>query len=229
MVEKAAPEGSSTRLCYENVHEVRVAKAVAAAKRDLIQSLKPHLDALNRALRCFAAMPSDAMPRRWRTVLNPENLTPDRLTLKADPQQTDVQIGLAVGLSDKTVASVRAELVARSEIPSVDERSGWETQNVGAKTARGSAKWDEECGPDHPRCRECATTGTGGGEARPRSRPSSHSRKPSEKLADGTITSRLEAAIAHVDAASSPDWLRAQRPCLENPNMVTPGLRLARA
>jgi hypothetical protein len=42
--------------------------------------------------------------------------------LKADPQQTDVQIGLAVGLSDKTVASVRAELVARSEIPSVDER-----------------------------------------------------------------------------------------------------------
>ena len=75
-------------------------------------------------MRCFAAMPSDAMPRRWRTVLNPENLTPDRLTLKADPQQTDVQIGLAVGLSDKTVASVRAELVARSEIPSVDERSG---------------------------------------------------------------------------------------------------------
>ena len=30
-------------------------------------------------------------------------------------------------------------------------------------------------------------------------------------------------------AASSPDWLRAQRPCLENPNMVTHGLRLARA
>jgi hypothetical protein len=30
-------------------------------------------------------------------------------------------------------------------------------------------------------------------------------------------------------AASSPDWLRAQRPCLENPNMVTLGLRLARA
>ena len=29
-------------------------------------------------------------------------------------------------------------------------------------------------------------------------------------------------------AASSPDWLRAQRPCLENPNMVTHGLRLAR-
>ena len=29
--------------------------------------------------------------------------------------------------------------------------------------------------------------------------------------------------------ASSPDWLRAQRPCLENPNMVTHGLRLARA
>ena len=26
-----------------------------------------------------------------------------------------------------------------------------------------------------------------------------------------------------------PGWLRAQRPCLENPNMVTPGLRLARA
>jgi hypothetical protein len=26
-----------------------------------------------------------------------------------------------------------------------------------------------------------------------------------------------------------PDWLRAQRPCLENPNMVTHGLRLARA
>jgi hypothetical protein len=25
-----------------------------------------------------------------------------------------------------------------------------------------------------------------------------------------------------------PDWLRAQRPCLENPNMVTHGLRLAR-
>jgi hypothetical protein len=58
------------------------------------------------------------MPRRWRTVLNPENLTPNRLTLKADPQQTDVQIGLAVGLSDKTVASVRVELVARSEISS---------------------------------------------------------------------------------------------------------------
>jgi hypothetical protein len=36
--------------------------------------------------------------------------------LKADPQQTDIQIGLAVGLS---VASVRAELVVRSEIPSV--------------------------------------------------------------------------------------------------------------
>jgi hypothetical protein len=77
-------------------------------------------------------------------------LTPDRLTLKADPQQTDVQIGLAVGLSDKTVASVRAELVARSEIPSVDERSGWETQNVGAKTARGSATWHEECGDVAP-------------------------------------------------------------------------------
>jgi hypothetical protein len=30
-------------------------------------------------------------------------------------------------------------------------------------------------------------------------------------------------------AASSPDWLRTRRPCLENPNMVTPGLRLARA
>src|ERR1700719_2127905 len=28
--------------------------------------------------------------------------------------------------------------------------------------------------------------------------------------------------------AWSPDWLRAQRPCLENPNMVTHGLRLAR-
>ncbi|MGA6965072.1 MAG: hypothetical protein WBZ51_15845, partial [Xanthobacteraceae bacterium] len=27
-------------------------------------------------------------------------------------------------------------------------------------------------------------------------------------------------------AASSPDWLRTQRPCLENPNMVTHGLRL---
>jgi hypothetical protein len=27
----------------------------------------------------------------------------------------------------------------------------------------------------------------------------------------------------------TPDWLRAQRPCLENPNMVTHGLRLARA
>jgi hypothetical protein len=38
---------------------------------------------------------------------------------KADAQQTDIQIGLAVGLSDKTVASVRAELVACSEIPSV--------------------------------------------------------------------------------------------------------------
>ena len=34
----------------ENVHEVRVAKAVAAAKRDLIQSLKPHLDALEQGV-----------------------------------------------------------------------------------------------------------------------------------------------------------------------------------
>src|SRR5260370_32316954 len=91
----------------------------------------------NRALRCFAAMPSDAMPRRWRTVLNPENLTPDRLTLKADPQQTDVQIGLAVRLSDKTVASVRAELVARSEIPSVDERVDSRKRRTSARKPRG--------------------------------------------------------------------------------------------
>ena len=30
-------------------------------------------------------------------------------------------------------------------------------------------------------------------------------------------------------AGHAPDWLRARRPCLENPNMVTHGLRLARA
>jgi hypothetical protein len=36
-------------------------------------------------------------------------------------------------------------------------------------------------------------------------------------------------SIYTAHAASSPDWLRAQRPCLENPNMVTHGLRLARA
>ena len=83
------------------------------------------------------------------------------------------------------------------------------------------------------------------------------------KLADGTITSRLEAVEATIacrpagttlsrlpaspkfacrcarfsapwfhsvytaHAALSPNWLRAQRPCLENPNMVTHGLRLA--
>jgi hypothetical protein len=81
------------------------------------------------------------------------------------------------------------------------------------------------------------------------------------KLADGTITSRLEAAIACRPAGTTlrpparqpevrmsmcpvlgtlvpfgihrtcrivADWLRAQRSCLENPNMVTHGLRLAR-
>jgi hypothetical protein len=78
------------------------------------------------------------MPRRWRTVLNPQNLTPDRLTLKADPQQTDVQIGLAVGISDKTVASVRAELVARSEIPSVDERVD-RKRRTSARKPRGNS------------------------------------------------------------------------------------------
>ena len=61
---------------------VRVAKAVAAAKRDLMQKLQ------HSALRCFAAMPSDAMPRRWRTVLNPENLTPYRLTLLLGPPKS---------------------------------------------------------------------------------------------------------------------------------------------
>jgi hypothetical protein len=58
--------------------------------------------------------------RRHMSLQQRRKKAADRL--KADPQQTDVQIGLAVGLSDKTVASVRAELVARSEIPSVDER-----------------------------------------------------------------------------------------------------------
>jgi RNA-binding protein YhbY len=57
--------------------------------------------------------------------------------LKADPQQTDVQIGLAVGLSDKTVASVRAELVARSEIPSVDERVDSRKRRTSGRKPRG--------------------------------------------------------------------------------------------
>jgi hypothetical protein len=57
--------------------------------------------------------------------------------LKADAQQTDVQIGLAVGLSDKTVASVRAELVARSEIPSVDERVDSRKRRTSARKPRG--------------------------------------------------------------------------------------------
>jgi hypothetical protein len=48
-----------------------------------------------------------------------------------------VQIGLAVGLSDKTVASVRAELVARSEIPSVDERVDSRKRRTSARKPRG--------------------------------------------------------------------------------------------
>ena len=55
--------------------------------------------------------------RRHMSLQQRRKKAADRL--KADPQQTDIQIGLAVGLSDKTVASVRAELVARSEIPIV--------------------------------------------------------------------------------------------------------------
>ena len=34
----------------ENVHEVRVAKAVAAAKRDLMQKLQPHFDELEQGV-----------------------------------------------------------------------------------------------------------------------------------------------------------------------------------
>jgi hypothetical protein len=45
-VGKPEPEKPRT----DNVHEVRVAKAVAAAKRDLIQRLKPHLDALEQGV-----------------------------------------------------------------------------------------------------------------------------------------------------------------------------------
>ena len=45
---------------------VAVAKAVAAAKRDLMQKLQPHFDELEQGV---------ALPRRWRAVLDPENLT----------------------------------------------------------------------------------------------------------------------------------------------------------
>jgi ParB-like chromosome segregation protein Spo0J len=43
--------------------------------------------------------------------------------LKANPEMSNRQIGLAVGLDDKTVASIRADLEARSEIPNVPTRT----------------------------------------------------------------------------------------------------------
>ena len=78
-----------------------------------------------RVLTCKAGdlpawIEADNDHRRHMSLQQRRKKAADRL--KADPQQTDIQIGLAVGLSDKTVASVRAELVACSQIPSVDDR-----------------------------------------------------------------------------------------------------------
>jgi ParB-like chromosome segregation protein Spo0J len=61
--------------------------------------------------------------------------------LKANPETSNRQIGLAVGLDDKTVASIRADLEARSEIPNVSTRIDTDNRKQAArKSKKASAK-----------------------------------------------------------------------------------------
>ena len=63
--------------------------------------------------------------------------------LKANPETSNRQIGLAVGLDDKTVASIRADLEARSEIPNVSTRIDTDNRKQAArKSKKDSAKKD---------------------------------------------------------------------------------------
>ena len=67
--------------------------------------------------------------------------TPDKKRLAAwfitqSPESSDLAISKKTGLSDKTVASVRAELAARSEIPNVEKR----TDSKGRKQAASKPK-----------------------------------------------------------------------------------------
>jgi ParB-like chromosome segregation protein Spo0J len=63
--------------------------------------------------------------------------------LKANPETSNRQIGLAVGLDDKTVASIRADLEARSEIPNVSTRTDTNNRKQAArKSKKESAKKD---------------------------------------------------------------------------------------
>jgi ParB-like chromosome segregation protein Spo0J len=78
----------------------------------------------------FKIMPPDTDPRAAIIAfnINRRHLSPkdkDRLTellLNSDPQQSDRAIAKKVGRSDKTVTKKRKAMVARSEIPHVEER-----------------------------------------------------------------------------------------------------------
>jgi hypothetical protein len=66
--------------------------------------------------------------------------------LKANPGKSNLQIAKQVKADDKTVASVRADMVARSEIPNVEVRTDARGRQQPARRTRQSAK----IAPDAP-------------------------------------------------------------------------------
>ena len=93
--------------------------------------------------------------------------TPDKKRLAAwfitqSPENSDLAISKKTGLSDKTVASVRAELAARSEIPNVEKR----TDSKGRKQAASKPKASKNTPSDRTGDAQASSVKPGKGSGR---------------------------------------------------------------